>query len=61
MDWRREAAADKPAYTVATKRTLEAIADRRPASAGELSAIKGVGPAFLERYADDVLEIVAAG
>ena len=61
VDWRREAAADKPAYTVASNRTLEAIADRRPGSPAELSAIKGVGPAFLERYADDVLEIVSAG
>ncbi len=61
VDWRRDAAADKPAYTVATNRTLEAIADLRPSSATELSAIKGVGPAFLERYADDVLEIVSAG
>jgi ATP-dependent DNA helicase RecQ len=61
VDWRRDAAADKPAYTVATNRTLEAIADRRPASSAELSEIKGVGPAFLERYADDVLEIISAG
>ncbi|MBO9532298.1 MAG: ATP-dependent DNA helicase RecQ [Solirubrobacteraceae bacterium] len=59
--WRREAAADKPAYTVATNRTLEALADVRPGTEAELSAIKGVGPAFLERYADDVLEIVSAG
>jgi ATP-dependent DNA helicase RecQ len=58
VEWRRDAAADKPAYTVATNRTLEAIADRRPTSPSELSEIKGVGPAFLERYADDVLEIL---
>ncbi|MDO9354300.1 MAG: RecQ family ATP-dependent DNA helicase [Solirubrobacteraceae bacterium] len=56
--WRREAAADKPAYTVATNRTLEAIADVRPTNELELGAIKGVGPAFLEKFADDVLEIV---
>ncbi len=58
--WRREAAADKPAYTVATNRTLEAIADVRPANELELGAIKGVGPAFLEKFAEDVLEIISA-
>ena len=57
--WRREAAADKPAYTVATNRTLEAIADLRPSNELELGAIKGVGPAFLEKFAEDVLDIVA--
>ncbi|MDQ8045785.1 MAG: RecQ family ATP-dependent DNA helicase [Patulibacter sp.] len=57
--WRREAAADKPAYTVATNRTLEAIADVRPSNELELQAIKGVGPAFIEKFAGDVLEIVA--
>ncbi|MEH3053896.1 MAG: RecQ family ATP-dependent DNA helicase [Patulibacter minatonensis] len=61
VDWRRDAAADKPAYTVATNRTLEAIADVRPSTTTELAAIKGVGPAFLERHADDVLEIISAG
>ena len=58
--WRREAAADKPAYTVATNRTLEAIADVRPTNELELGAIKGVGPAFIEKFADDVLEILGA-
>lgn len=58
--WRREAAADKPAYTVATNRTLEAIADVRPTNELELGAIKGVGPAFIDKFADDVLEIVGA-
>lgn len=57
--WRREAAADKPAYTVANNRTLETIADVKPATAAQLQAIKGVGPAFIERYAADVLAIVA--
>lgn len=58
VTWRREAAADKPAYTVATNRTLEAIADVQPSNELELGAIKGVGPAFLEKFAGDVLEIV---
>jgi ATP-dependent DNA helicase RecQ len=59
--WRRETAGDKPAYTVANNVTLELIAHHRPASPAELGALKGVGPAFLERHADRVLAIVAAG
>ncbi len=58
--WRREAANDKPAYTVATNRTLAVIAGERPANLAELGAVHGVGPAFLERFASDVLSIVAA-
>jgi len=57
--WRKETADDKPAYTVANNRTLEAIADLKPSSGRELEAIKGVGPSFMERYADEVLAIVA--
>ena len=59
--WRLRAAAGKPAYTVANNATLEAIALARPASAAELSGIKGVGPAFLRRYAEDVLGLVGEG
>ena len=57
--WRREAARGKPAYTVANNRTLEGIAASRPADADGLAAIHGVGPAFLKRHGDDVLELVA--
>ncbi|MGZ5412511.1 MAG: RecQ family ATP-dependent DNA helicase [Solirubrobacterales bacterium] len=59
--WRLHAAAGKPAYTVANNATLEAIALARPASAAELSRIKGVGPAFLRRHAGDVLGLVGEG
>ena len=59
--WRLRAAAGKPAYTVANNATLEAIALARPATAAELSSIKGVGPAFLRRYAEDVLGLVGEG
>jgi DNA helicase-2/ATP-dependent DNA helicase PcrA len=60
--WRlRRATADGvPAYVVFHDATLAAIADRRPRSRAALSAIAGVGPAKLERYADEVLELVAA-
>jgi RecQ family ATP-dependent DNA helicase len=57
--WRLEAAAGKPAYTVAHNRTLEAIAATRPASPEGLAAIHGVGPSFIAKYATDVLAITA--
>ncbi len=58
--WRADAAAGKPAYTVAHNRTLEAIAAGRPASVDALADIRGIGPSFLERHADQVLALVAA-
>ena len=59
-EWRLRAAAGKPAYTVANNRTLEGIAASRPADRASLASIHGVGPAFIERHADEVLELVAA-
>src|SRR5215218_7958362 len=57
--WRLGAAAGKPAFTVASNKTLTAIAAARPQSDESLLAISGVGPAFIEKYAPEVLEIVA--
>jgi ATP-dependent DNA helicase RecQ len=57
--WRLQAAAGKPAYTVAHNRTLEAIAAQRPASLAALSAIRGIGPSFVERFGAEVLALVA--
>ncbi len=56
--WRLDAAAGKPAYTVAHNRTLEAIAASRPGGVDDLAAIHGVGPAFVSRHSDEVLRIV---
>ena len=56
--WRGEACDGKPAYTVAHNATLEAIAARRPQTLAELAAIRGVGPAFIERHGARVLEVV---
>jgi ATP-dependent DNA helicase RecQ len=44
-----------PAYVIFHDKTLHEIAARRPATRGELRAVPGVGPAKLERYADEVL------
>jgi DNA helicase-2/ATP-dependent DNA helicase PcrA len=62
-EWRRKRAnADGvPAYVVFHDRTLAEIAERHCKDWADLAAISGVGPAKLERYADEVLAVVAAG
>jgi len=57
--WRLQAAAGKPAYTVASNRTLGAIAAIRPASESTLIEISGVGPGFISKFAPEVLALVA--
>jgi ATP-dependent DNA helicase RecQ len=56
--WRRERADGKPAYTVATDATLREIVRRRPRSGQELLAIKGIGPSFVSKHADSLLELL---
>ena len=51
----RAKADEVPAYVVFHDSTLHEIAAVRPQTREELSAISGVGPAKLERYADGVL------
>jgi ATP-dependent DNA helicase RecQ len=58
--WRLDRAEGKPAYTVASNAVLEELLRRRPGSADELIAIRGVGPAFVEKYADGLLGLLAA-
>ena len=60
--WRTDTAGRRsvPAYVVFSDATLEAIATARPRNELELSLIKGVGPAKLDAYADDILDLVAA-
>lgn len=59
--WRRDRArADAvPAYVVAHDAMLFAIAEARPASITALARVKGIGPAKLERYGAEIMEIVA--
>ncbi len=58
--WRKERASaeEVPAYIVFSDATLEAIAEVRPDSRDRLGEISGIGPAKLERYAEDVLAVV---
>jgi DNA helicase II / ATP-dependent DNA helicase PcrA len=59
--WRlqRASAEDLPAYIVFHNSTLAEIAGRRPRDRSELAAVPGVGPTKLDRYADDVLRVIA--
>jgi DNA helicase-2/ATP-dependent DNA helicase PcrA len=60
-DWRRERSRTDgvPAYVVFHDATLEAIANRKPRDRCDLADVPGVGPTKLDRYADEVLAIVA--
>ena len=61
-EWRKQRAKSEevPAYIVFHNAVLAAIADAKPRSIGELAEVAGVGPTKLERYGDEVLEVVAA-
>ncbi|MFI1659806.1 ATP-dependent DNA helicase UvrD2 [Streptomyces sp. NPDC020472] len=60
-DWRSEQARQlgQPAYCVFTDKTLMAIAERVPATDGELASISGVGIRKLDRFGAEVLAICA--
>ncbi len=57
--FRDQARQGKPAYTVFDDKTLAAIASALPVDLDQLARVKGVGPAKLEQYGDDVLTLVA--
>ncbi|MEX2550360.1 MAG: HRDC domain-containing protein [Nitriliruptoraceae bacterium] len=61
-DWRAKIAFDNgvPAYLVFHDRHLQVIAGRKPTTLRALAGCPGVGPAKLERYGDDLLDLVAA-
>ncbi len=58
--WRRNRAraADVPAFVIFTDQTLRAVADRKPASRSQLATTPGIGAAKLERYGDEVLQVL---
>jgi ATP-dependent DNA helicase RecQ len=60
--WRLERArADEvPAFVVLHDATLRELAAAKPENERDLAAVKGFGPAKLERYGDDVLAVIAA-
>lgn len=50
----------KPAYVYLTDATIDAIATARPTGMAGLARIKGIGPAKLERYGDELLAVLDA-
>ncbi len=61
-EWRtaraREAAV--PPYVIAHDATLAAIAEARPRSLSALRRVRGMGPAKLEKYGDEILAVIEA-
>lgn len=60
--WRSRTAVEAkvPAYVVFTDATLVAIAETLPQDAAGLARIAGVGPAKLEKYACEVLDVLGS-
>jgi ATP-dependent DNA helicase RecQ len=58
--WRLDRAEGKPAYTVATDATLREVVRRRPRTADELLAIRGIGPSFVTKHAASLLELLGS-
>ena len=58
--WRKEQAESQsvPAYVVFSDATLEALAEVKPTDRRGLQSINGIGRAKLDKYADDLLEIL---
>jgi ATP-dependent DNA helicase RecQ len=60
--WRRERSQTDsvPAYVVFSDATLQELAAAQPRNLGELAGVKGIGPAKLERYGDELLSLLAS-
>jgi DNA topoisomerase III len=60
-EWRKDIAKANriPAFRILTDRTLEEIADNKPASLHELESCNGVGPGTTKKYGAAILEMVA--
>lgn len=59
--WRLERARSQgvPAFVVFSDRTLEAVVSAHPTSPEALLEVPGIGPAKLEAYGDDLLDLLA--
>ena len=59
--WRRDRsqADGVPAYVIFPDATLRELAATRPETPHELAAVKGFGPARIERYGDDILALLS--
>ncbi len=61
-EWRTGRARDEalPPYVIAHDATLKAIAETRPRTMAGLRRVKGMGPAKLEKYGDEILAVIEA-
>ena len=59
-EWRKARAADEsvPAFVIFTDATLQLIAEHKPATPQALLKINGIGRAKVEKYGEDVLDLV---
>jgi DNA helicase-2/ATP-dependent DNA helicase PcrA len=59
-EWRTGVARDEamPPYVIAHDTTLAAIAEARPRSLAALRRVKGMGPAKLDKYGDEILAVL---
>lgn len=59
-DWRKQRSSEKgvPAYIVFTDATLTAVAEQQPSDLDSLAAIPGIGPAKLQEYGHELLEVI---
>jgi DNA helicase-2/ATP-dependent DNA helicase PcrA len=55
---RRSQADGVPAFVVLSDKHLDGIAERRPTTLVELRACPGIGPAKLDTYGDEILEVL---
>lgn len=58
--WRTEEGKNRrvPLYMVAGNKTLEALATNKPTTKTQLKAVTGIGPKMIEKYGDELLNIV---
>ena len=47
-----------PAFVIFHDTTLEELAALKPSDRGRLRAVRGVGPAKIEQYGDDLLKVL---
>ncbi len=59
--WRRSRAkaADVPAYVIFNDSTLRAVAAAKPKNRAQLGRLPGIGPVKLERYAEELLDVIS--
>jgi DNA uptake protein ComE-like DNA-binding protein len=59
--WRYKTATERklPVYVVATQKVLTAICNTQPSTVEELQKIHGIGKSFIEKYANQILALLA--